>query len=64
MKVRMSLLDDYNNLFYKGLNQIYNKTQFYPLAIWQTNRSNIALIAYTGSIFDCTHYQIIAEPRK
>ncbi|MBB4036972.1 hypothetical protein GGR21_002886 [Dysgonomonas hofstadii] len=57
------LMADYDELFSKKLNTIYPRTQFYPLAIWQTRSSNIALIGYIEDMYPCTIFMVIAEPR-
>ncbi len=59
------LTDEYNSLFRKKLDDIYTGIQYYPLSIWQTNQSNIALITFekkegrSGTIF-----AVIAEPNR
>jgi hypothetical protein len=58
-----TLTDDYNVLFSKDLNTIYTGIPFYPLAVWQTDKTNIALIAHEEGFRSCTVFKIIAEPR-
>lgn len=61
------LTDEYNNSFVHPLDIIYGDGfEYYPLAIWETSKSNIALIAYYSPIYDesITKYLIIAEPKR
>jgi len=57
-----TLIGDYNALFSKDLNAIYHGVPFFPLALWQTDRANIALIAYNEGIHSCSIFKIIAQP--
>lgn len=61
------LTDEYNNRFVHPLGIIYGDGfEYYPLAIWETSKSNIALIAYYSPTYDesIIEYLIIAEPRR
>jgi hypothetical protein len=60
------LVDKYNERFKTSLDSITQYSSFVPVAIWETDKSNIALVGSvkSGIETDINYYQVIAEPRK
>ena len=62
---KTDLIDKYNERFVMALNNILGTANFYPVAIWDTPKSHIALIGLwdDGHALGY-HYRVIAEPKK